>query len=45
VDFDQFTDVVKQLGYYWLLVNQPPVRDASASGSPPSEQSDRAQSL
>lgn len=24
VDFDQFTDVVKQLGYYWLLLNQRP---------------------
>jgi len=24
VDFDQFMDVVRQLGYYWLLVNQPP---------------------
>jgi two-component system response regulator len=25
VDFDQFTDAVKNLGYYWLLLNQPPV--------------------
>lgn len=25
VDFDQFTEAVKQLGYYWLLLNQPPV--------------------
>lgn len=25
VDFDQFTEVVRQLGYYWLLLNQPPV--------------------
>lgn len=24
VDFDQFTDVVEKLGFYWLLVNQPP---------------------
>ena len=24
VDFEQFTDVVRQLGYYWLLLNQPP---------------------
>ena len=23
VDFDQFTDVVKRLGCYWLLLNQP----------------------
>jgi len=25
LDFDQFTEVVRQLGYYWLLLNQPPV--------------------
>ena len=25
VDFDQFTEAVKQLGYYWMLLNQPPV--------------------
>lgn len=24
VDFDQFREVVKQLGLYWLLVNEPP---------------------
>jgi two-component system response regulator len=24
VDFDQFTEVVRQLGLYWLLINQPP---------------------
>jgi two-component system response regulator len=24
VDFEQFTDPVKQLGFYWLLLNQPP---------------------
>lgn len=24
VDFDQFQEMVKQLGLYWLLVNQPP---------------------
>ena len=23
VDFGQFTDAVKQIGYYWLVVNQP----------------------
>ena len=25
VDFDQFTESVKQLGFYWLLLNHPPV--------------------
>ncbi len=25
VDFDQFTEAVRQLGLYWLLLNQPPV--------------------
>lgn len=24
VDFEQFTEVVRQLGFYWLLLNQPP---------------------
>ena len=24
VDFDQFTESVRQLGFYWLLLNQPP---------------------
>ncbi len=24
VDFDQFQATIKNLGYYWLLVNQPP---------------------
>ncbi len=26
VDFDKFTRAVSELGYYWLLLNQPPVR-------------------
>lgn len=26
VDFDQFSTVIDQLGFYWLLVNQPPPR-------------------
>jgi two-component system response regulator len=26
VDFDQFTDAVRQLGLYWLVLNQPPPR-------------------
>jgi CheY-like chemotaxis protein len=25
VDFDQFNEAVRQLGLYWLLLNQPPV--------------------
>lgn len=28
VDFDQFTEAVRQLGFYWLLLNQPPVPDS-----------------
>lgn len=28
VDFDQFRATIKQLGYYWLLVNQSPPRNA-----------------
>ena len=24
IEFDQFTEVVRQLGVYWLLLNQPP---------------------
>ncbi|MBU2018861.1 MAG: response regulator [Bacteroidetes bacterium] len=25
VDFDKFTKSVKEIGFYWLLINQPPV--------------------
>jgi two-component system response regulator len=31
LDFDQFTEVVRHLGYYWLLLNHPPVWVRSAS--------------
>jgi two-component system response regulator len=24
VDFDQFREIIKQLGFYWLVINQPP---------------------
>ena len=32
VDFEQFRDVVKQLGLYWLVVNQPAPAEAFSSG-------------
>ena len=32
VDFDQFRDTVKQLGLYWLLVNEPPPANAFSTG-------------
>lgn len=25
VDFDQFANAVRQVGYYWMLLNQPPI--------------------
>lgn len=31
VDFEQFRQVIKQLGLYWLVVNQPPPRAAFAA--------------
>lgn len=27
VDFDEFTKVVSELGFYWLLINRPPVKE------------------
>jgi two-component system response regulator len=35
VDFDQFRETVKNVGLYWLLINQPPVADASAQMAEP----------
>ncbi len=36
VDFDQFREVVKRMGFYWLLINQPPPQVAAgASGATP----------
>ena len=29
VDFDQFTNAVRELGMYWLLLNKPPVGKAA----------------
>jgi two-component system response regulator len=29
VDFEQFTETVRQLGFYWALLNQPPIEDVS----------------
>ena len=38
VDFDQFGKIVEELGYYWLLLNQPPTRPAPGAGhTSPSE--------
>jgi CheY-like chemotaxis protein len=34
VDFDQFRDTVKQLGLYWLVVNEPPPASAFAMRMP-----------
>ena len=30
VDFEQFTETVRQLGFYWALLNQPPLDEAPA---------------
>lgn len=33
VDFDQFSTTVKQLGMFWLLINQPPPAQLAAANS------------
>lgn len=33
VDFDQFRDTVKNVGFYWLLINQSPVAAGAAKGA------------
>ena len=35
VDFGQFRETVKSVGLYWLLINQPPVSDATARMAEP----------
>ncbi len=30
IDFDQFAEAMINLGYYWLLINQPPTRDGAS---------------
>jgi len=34
VDFDQFREIVKQLGLYWLVVNEPPPNGAFSGPGP-----------
>ena len=34
VDFEKFRETVRQLGWYWLLMNQPPVSAGTADASP-----------
>ena len=31
VDFDQFSEAVRLIGFYWLLINRPPSRPAKAA--------------
>ncbi len=31
VNFDQFNEVAKHLGYYWLLLNRQPIPEATAA--------------
>ncbi len=33
VDFEQFTEVVRQLGFYWFLLNQAPIPGNSFDGT------------
>jgi two-component system, response regulator len=32
VDFEQFTEAVRRLGFYWLLLNQPPMLGQTTGG-------------
>jgi DNA-binding NarL/FixJ family response regulator len=33
VDFEQFRDVVRTIGLYWLVINQPPVAEEHQQSS------------
>jgi two-component system, response regulator len=33
VDFDQFRDIVKTAGLYWLVINQPPVANSAGAAT------------
>ncbi len=33
VDFEQFRETVKSMGFYWLVINQAPVATAAAKGA------------
>jgi CheY-like chemotaxis protein len=33
VDFEQFRDIVKNMGFYWLVINQVPVACSAAKGA------------
>lgn len=35
VDFDQFRDTVKNVGLYWLLINQPPILNGAPQPAEP----------
>jgi two-component system response regulator len=32
VQFDEFANVIRELGLYWKMINQPPVNPADESG-------------
>jgi two-component system, response regulator len=35
VDFEQFNEAIRQIGMFWMLVNQAPPRGAAAEAGPP----------
>jgi two-component system, response regulator len=34
VDFDQFSEVIRQVGYYWLILNKPPPANQAPAPEP-----------